>query len=360
MKKKKSFIRAANALLFTSKELLVLCGAVFVLMLLVLPVIYEKNFKVTLKEDFRLPYVNRDNYYLYSCCAEAEANRCKYLFLGDSAIWGMYASNAGTLPEQINQLLQGKYCGNISIDGLHPVAMRTLVQNFAKGVTGKTVLLYFNPLWVNSEKYDLSGKEPYTVNHPELVPQFGNIASYDADFDKRIGIVLDRYLPFFSLKRHWQNYFYGNSDLKSFLIQNPSGAFFDAIQTGICPEEKEHKGSTENYRAKGIPLQHWDWVKLSTSRQFAALIDTAHILTARGNQFFVMIGTINPGLLDDATRQGLAELRKDAEMLLRENGISSIMMPEIDAKLYADASHPLESGYAELAKFLVDQKIVVK
>ena len=360
MPKKKSFIRSANALLFTRRELVFTVAAVCILILIVLPVILHNTFKVSLKEDFRLPYANRDNYYLYARCAGFETGRSKYIFLGDSAIWGMYASNQGTLPEQVNKLLGKKYCGNLAIDGLHPVAMKTLMESFGQSIRGKKVLLYFNPLWVNSTKYDLSGTEPYTVNHPELVPQFGGIKSYDAKFDKKVSILLDRYVPFYSIKRHWQNCFYSNSDFKSLLIKNDFCSIADPVKTIICPEEKDHKGSTENYLSKGIPLQHWEWVDLKDSRQFAALIAAAKLLQERGNQVQVMIGTINPGLLDESTQKGLSALRKEAANLLKENSIPSIMLPEIDAKLYADASHPLESGYAEQAKFLVDQKFITK
>lgn len=359
-KKKKKFVPAANALLFSFRELLAVFLIVFVLILLVLPVWHASWEKIELPENYRLPYVNRDNYYLYSRCAELETARSRYLFIGDSAIWGMYAGNSGTLPAQLNRILNERCCGNLAIDGLHPVAMRTLMQSYGSGIRDRTVLIYFNPLWVNSAKYDLSDEEPFTVNHPELLPQFGSIACYQADFDKKIGILLDRHVRFFGWKKHLQNYFYENEDFKSYLIKRHLSDPFAPIRRQIVPEEKEHKGTNQNYKTRDIPVQHWEWVSLEKSRQWQALQDTVKILRGRGNRVLVMIGTINPGLLDGSTLDGLRKLRQQAEADLKQKGIDSIMLSEVDAEFYADASHLLESGYAQVAEFLVKEKVCVR
>lgn len=358
MSKRKKFVPAANALLFSGRELLWVILPVLVLILLVLPVWHASWEKIELPENFRLPYVNRDNYYLYSRCAALETARSRYLFLGDSAIWGMYAGNSGTIPAQLNRLLKERCCGNLAIDGLHPVAMRTLVGSFGGAVRGRTVLIYFNPLWVNSAKYDLSGEESFNVNHPDLLPQFGSIACYQAEFDKRIGILLDRYVRFFGWKRHLQNYFYSNEDFKNYLVKTGSANLFSPIRRTLRPEEKEHKGTTQNYSTRGIPVQHWEWVPLEKSRQWQALLDTVYILRGRGNRVLVMVGTINPGLLDGATLSGLKKLRLQAAADLKKEGIEFVMFPELPGEFYADASHLLESGYAQIADFLLKEKII--
>ena len=218
MSKNKNFVRAANSLLFSRNELLFTVLAVFVFVLILFPMLLCCWQKITLPEDFRLPYVNRDNYYFYSRCAEIETQRSDYLLIGDSAIWGMYASNSGTLSAQLNRMQKKYRFGNLAIDGLHPVAMKTLMENFGTAIRNRKVLIYFNPLWVNSAKYDLSSKEKFTINHPELLPQFGNIASYEAAFDKKIGILLDRKCKFFSQLRHIRNFFYNNGDFNTHLV----------------------------------------------------------------------------------------------------------------------------------------------
>ena len=358
MGKKKKFVPAANALLFSGRELLAVILPVLALVLLALPAWHASWEKIELPENYRLPYVNRDNYYLYSRCAALETARSRYLFLGDSAIWGMYAGNSGTLPAQLNRILKKRCCGNLAIDGLHPVAMRTLMQSFGSAVRDRTVLIYFNPLWVNSAKYDLSADEPFTVNHPELLPQFGSIACYQAKFDKKIGILLDRHIRFFGWKKHLQNYFYQNEDFKSYLIKHHLSNPFAPIRQQIVPEEKEHKGTDKNYQTRGIPVQHWEWVQLEKSRQWQALLDVVKILRSRGNRVLVMVGTINPGLLDAGTLDGLRKLRLQAAADLKQKGIESIMLPEVKAGFYADASHLLESGYAQVAEFLLKEKII--
>ena len=129
----------------------------------------------------------------------------------------------------------------------------------------------------------------------------------------------------------------------------------DAKTIKISPEEKDHHGSKENYLTRRIPVQHWEWVQLTGSRQWRALTDTAKLLKSRGNDVTIMIGGINPGLLDKQTLSGLRKLRTEAAKLLSQENIPSITLPELDAALYADASHPLGDGYALLAADLLKQ-----
>ena len=166
------------------------------------------------------------------------------------------------------------------------------------------------------------------------------------------------YIRFFGWKKHLQNYFYRNEDFKSFLVKRHLADPFAPIRQHIIPEEKEHKGTEKNYQTRGIPVQHWEWVPLEKSRQWQALLDTAAILRGRGNRVLVMIGTINPGLLDPATLAGLKKLRLQASEELKRKGIEPVMLPELKADFYADASHPLESGYAQIAEFLLKNKII--
>ena len=97
---------------------------------------------------------------------------------------------------------------------------------------------------------------------------------------------------------------------------------------------------------------------LEKSRQWQALLDTAEILRCRGNRVLVMIGTINPGLLDAGTLAGLRKLRQQAAADLKQKRIEPVMLPELKADFYADASHLLESGYAQIAEFLLKNKII--
>lgn len=357
MTRKRRFIRAANALLFSGRELLWTIAAVGLLLLAVFPLAYRSWERIELPAEFRLPYENRDNYYLYSRCAEQETARRPYLFLGDSAIWGMYAANSGTLPEQLNRLCGSSLCGNLAIDGLHPVAMKTLIKHFGTAVRDRTVLIYFNPLWLNSTKYDLSSSEEISINHPKLLPQFGGIPNYRASLDERIGTLIDRNILFFGIRNHLQNYFYGNADLKKYLAEHSGCNPLASLRRSICPMETEHKGTQENWSTRGIPIQHWEWVPLSVSRQWQALLECAALLAERGNRVVVLIGGINPELLDDSTRAGLTQLRFEAEKHLQSAQLEYFLLPELDGQLYADASHPLEEGYRRLAEFLAEQPL---
>ena len=264
MAKKKTFIRAANALLFSGRELLLTSTVILLLVFVLFPLCYRSWEKITLPEDFRLPYANRDNYYLYSRCAEKAAAESSWLLLGDSAIWGMYASNSETLSAQLNRMQKKVRFSNLAIDGLHPVAMKTLMENFGSSIRDRNVLIYFNPLWVNSAKYDLSGSEKFTVNHPELLPQFGKIACYEAAPDKKIRILLDRELLFFSQLRHIRNCFYNNSDFKSCLAK----PMLPVVWVGAkfwFQESKQKRSRNIKIRWKSLP-ERVLWTKLSKAR----------------------------------------------------------------------------------------------
>lgn len=54
----------------------------------------------------------------------------------------------------------------------------------------------------------------------------------------------------------------------------------------------------------------------------------------------------------------LRKLRQQAAADLKQKGIEPIMLPEVKAEFYADASHLLESGYAQVAEFLLKEKII--
>lgn len=352
-KKKKVFTRAANALLFTLPELLIVLAIVLTALLWGVPALYRHSTAVEAVRDFRLPYRTRDDYYLYGRCAEEVTKRCRNIFLGDSAIWGMYASNSGTLPAQLNRLAGRECCGNLAIDGLHYVAMETLVRDFGGAIRDRDVYIYFNPLWVNSRKYDLSEDGEFSVNHPRLLPQFTRLGGYRADFDRRVGTFLEQKLAYFSLLHHLRVNFFGNRDFKAFLVDHPAECPLRRVSRRLRPEETEHRGTRDNWKTRGIPVQHWEWVALSESRQWRALIDTIRLLERRGNRVTVLVGNINPELLDAPTLAGLRSLRQSAADALKRENIDSIVLPELPGELYADASHPLESGYAKLAAFLL-------
>ena len=194
-KKLKNIPDNSNGAVLSPRELLFTGIAVLLLLWGVLPVVYSAREKVVLDKDFRLAYRFRDDYHFYRKVAAEVCRQYPAVFLGDSVIWGMYAANDRTLPACINRKLKKEEIGNLAIDGLHPVALLTLVREYGTAITGKKVLLYLNPLWFNTPLYDLTGTGDLSVNHPRLLPQFDlSIKSYKPAFRDRCMAALEENL----------------------------------------------------------------------------------------------------------------------------------------------------------------------
>ena len=75
----------------------------------------------------------------------------KILVVGDSVIWGHYVPPNETLAHYLNEfsgtLPPGRFA-NLGLDGTHPAALAGLLRHHGAGLSGRTVVLQFNPLWL--------------------------------------------------------------------------------------------------------------------------------------------------------------------------------------------------------------------
>lgn len=343
----------SNGAVLSPKELLITGLAVLLLLWAVLPLVYAAFEKVELSKDFRLAYRFRDDYHFYRKVSAEVCRRYPTVFLGDSVIWGMYAANDKTLPAQINQVLKKDEVGNLAIDGLHPVALLTLVREYGTAITGKKVLLYLNPLWFNTPLYDLTGDGKLAVNHPRLLPQFDlSIKSYNGSFRDRCMAQLEESMPFYALLHHVRVAGFNNDDIKNYVARNPDRNPFADLPFTINPSETARGNGRINWYDSGIPTQNWPWVQPADSRQFAAFTELADLLKERKNDVTVVLGTINPYMQDKETLERYHKVRAEAAKRLTNSGFKVIDLPELPSADYADASHPLPAGYTKLAGFI--------
>ena len=343
----------SHFMIFNGKELLWTIGITAILMLFVLPVIWKRFESPEIEKDFRYSYKQRDNYYLYSVAAEKVCGKSECVFLGDSVIWGMYSDNHNTLTALLNKKLGKEYAGNLAVDGLHYIAMENLLKHYGSGIRNKKVYLYFNPLWMNSKLYDLSDTKDFGINHPRLLPQFDwNMPSYKATLAKRMSAVLEHYIPFYSWLNHLRVSFFGNQDFKTFAVEHPEVNPFQRINFHADALEREHQNGKQNWMEARIPKQDWDWVVAKDSKQVAAYMRIINLLKSRGNEVVAVIGTVNPYMQTEKSLQGYRKLLNDVTTKLKTENIPMIVLPELPSNEYADASHPLASGYDRLAEFL--------
>ena len=346
----------SNGTVLSRWELILTLLPVVVLICLIVPALYWHWVDIQIAKNFRLSYTSRDDYELYSrivgkLCADHDA-----LFLGDSVVWGMYVSNDHTLPALINQELEQDVVANIAIDGLHPVAMETLMRHYGRSIRGKRVYLYWNPLWMNTPLYDLSGEGDFSINHPRLLPQFQwSIRSYQAEFQDRCKAVLERQVPFYGWLHHLRVACFNNKDFKKHLANHPEENPLARLHREFDPVETDHFDSRFNWESNGISTQDWPWVEPASSRQWQAFLATAKLLKAQGNEVVAVLGTINPHLLTVSSLERYNALRKDVASELQQLGYRFVLLPELPSEEYADASHPLADGYRRLAEVLASE-----
>ena len=355
MGKLKKIPANSNGAVLSPLELILTLAAVALAVWVALPAWYWHAVKIGTPEHFRLAYTSRDDYELYSRIVGKLCEKHDVLFLGDSVVWGMYVGNDHTLPAFLNRELGRDTVANIAIDGLHPVAMETLVRHYGGAIRGKRVCLYWNPLWMNTPLYDLTGEGDFSINHPRLLPQFDrSIRSYHPGVRDRCQATLERLVPFYGWLHHLRVACFDNGDFKKHLVRHPAENPLAKLHGELSPVETGHGDGRFDWKQSGIKAQDWPWVDLAVSRQWRAYLAAARRLRDQGNEVVAVIGTINPHMQTPASLARYRALRAAAAAELRRQGYRIVDLPELPSQEYADASHPLAGGYRRLAKFMAE------
>jgi hypothetical protein len=89
---------------------------------------------------------------------------------------------------------------------------------------------------------------------------------------------------------------------------------------------------------------------LDTSLQWAAFQRTIKRFRADGNDVLVLLGPFNEHQVAEEDRPAFRRLREGITAWLAANQIPLVAPDTLPSALYADASHPLTEGYAQLAR----------
>ena len=352
MKRLKNIPDNSNGLVLKPMELLITVAIVLFLALFDLPYSWQKIRGVEeIPRGFRLAEELRDDYYGYRLVVRTAYLKNRALFIGDSVIWGKYVDNDHTLPELINRALGKDEVINLAVDGLHPVAMERLLRDNGDSIRGDRVFLYWNPLWMNTPLYDLSGTNEFSINHPRLLPQFDpSFKSYRAKFGDRFSAFLEQKLLFAAWMRHFRAAYCANRDVKQVIAAGDKLTNYDPAERRKLPN------STVTWEQNGIKKQDWSWVSIDSSRQYAAFRRVIADLRRRANQVTVVLGTVNPHMQTPGSLERYHKLRAEVKADLEKMpGVAVIDLPELESSEYADASHPLAAGYRKLAKYMVER-----
>jgi hypothetical protein len=320
------------------------------------PKFWKQAEKFSPVSDYRLPYKLSDDYWLFSRYCQWVRSDEKTLVIGDSVIWGHYVSEDNTLSGYLNKARRGMFV-NMGVDGIHPVALAGLLRYYGHDITGKNVILHFNPLWMSSEKHDLQIEKEFNFNHPELVPQFiPDIPCYKASFSVRIKSVIERYISFLSWTSHLKRAYFDNLDLPSWTLEHPYENPLKNITLELPVSDNYNENENIPWYEKGITKQDIHWVSLETSLQWRFFKHSVGLLEKRGNRVFVLVGPFNEHIFKNESIDAYRQMKNKIEAWLKQNNIPCYMPEALPSSMYRDASHPTSEGYAELAKQLFENE----
>jgi hypothetical protein len=267
----------------------------------------------------------------------------------------MYVSNDKTLPAQLNRLLERERIGNLAVDGLHSVAMYGLVKHYASAITNTKAILHFNPLWLNSKRQDLTDEKEFGIHHPRLLPQwFPRIKSYSQDLEAKVRIAGEKYLPHVSLTNHLRLCQFDNKSFGQWVIDNPDRNPFAQLSLRIDAASKQNASRVEDRQQQDLGVRDWRWVTLTESLQWKYFVKTVRLLQKRGNEVFVMLGSINPHMMTPESLRRYRTLQSELAGWLDQHNPDYFTVPDMPSSFYTDASHPTERGYGAIAEQMLD------
>jgi hypothetical protein len=363
-----------NAMRLTGRQWLVTIAIVLVCALVV-PRVWKKFEPFPTGPDYRIPYALSKDYWLYERRLQQDAASDKVVILGDSVVWGEYVRPAGTLSHYFDQetAQPGRFL-NGGVNGLFPLALEGLVDNYASELHDRKIIVHFNLLWLTSPKADLSTEKEELFNHSRLVPQFTpKIPCYRADANERLSAVLDRHVGFFAWANHLQNAYYDQRTIPQWTLEqddsdppkcpnawrNPLAPLKSGIpgEPADDPQRGPISPRHKPWNAGGAEPTDFDWVDLDASLQWKAFERVTDLLRARGNDVLIVIGPFNEHMIATDQQPQFRALRDAAAGRLAQKQMSVIVPDVLPSDLYADASHPLTEGYARLAKEIAAQKM---
>jgi len=306
--------------------------------------------------NYRVPAELGNDYWHVQRWIDEAATAYPVVAVGDSVVWGEYVKPDATLTAHLNDRLGRAVCANGALGGLHPAALKGLLEHYGGGIRDTRVLLQWNLLWMSRPHTDLrlpeTGAEAdedadIRINHPALIPQFDSgITGYDARIEERLDVVVKHRLPLFQLMQHIRTVYFGGSDLQRWTMQHPTANLLIEV-TGELPQAADAPHSRPApWFERGLKKQDYAWVDPAESVQWKAFVDLVRLLRARGNDLYVIVGPMNTHMVTDASRERYGTLKQHATDWLAREGVPFVNPPTLPSALYCDASHPLAAGYA--------------
>lgn len=353
-----------NEMRLTGRHWLVVAALVLAFVALA-PLLWARLERFEPGPEYRVPYTLSADYWLYQrrlAAVPADA----IPVVGDSVVWGEYVRADGSLSRFLSREAgrPGRFA-NCGIDGVFPLAIEGLLSHYGGALRSRKALLQCNMLWMSSPRSDLSSDKEETFNHTSLVPQrFGAVPCYRADAAARLGATVARSVGFFGWVSHLNSRYFGQTSLPRWTLQEdgdlpahpnawrlpgpPLSLYEPASDPQRGPGSRRHRP----WSAGGRSPQSFEWVGLDASLQWAAFRRTVALLRGRGCDVMVVVGPFNEHMVAPEQRPRFRAMRDGIADWLQRSGVAHVVPETLPSALYADASHPLTEGYAELARRL--------
>jgi hypothetical protein len=345
----------SNGIRLTDRQWLVVAAFSAVLMALG-PQLWYRAEKFALAPDYRIPHELSNDYWLFACLAGQAAEHRDIALVGDSVIWGEYVTRDETLSHYLDTVLGQARCANLGLDGAHPLALGGLVEFYGDAISGKTVLLHCNPLWMSSERADLQDDRAGDFNHPRLVPQFApSVPAYKAEISARLGVLVEQRLPWSRWTSHLQQAYYDRAAIPAWTLEHPYENPFTPLLRGLPAVDSARRHADQPWYKSGVSRQDYRWVELETSLQWRAFRGVVKLLQERGNRVFVLVGPFNEHLLTPRSLAQYTRVKAAIESWLSGEKIPHAIPAALPSEQYGDASHPLAEGYKQLARQLGEE-----
>jgi hypothetical protein len=303
--------------------------------------------------DYRLPYLLSDDYWLFTRWCKYASGNYEIVLVGDSVVWGQYVAPNGTLSHHLNRIAGRDLFANLGVDGLHPAALAGLVERYGDALDGRGIILHLNPMWMSSDRHDLRRGEQNRLNHPRLLPQFDRGLVGDREsLAGRLGIVCERSVDILGLVSHVKTVYFEDLDIQSWTMESPYRNPLGAITFRVPAPDNRPKSRPVSWYDRRIGQEDLPWPSPESSSQWQAFKRVVEKLGERGNEVLVLVGPYNPHVLTGESRHRYIAARGTMEAWLEDNGVSYHTIADLPSEWYADASHPLEAGYGEIARSL--------
>lgn len=328
------------------------------------PILWDRWERFEPGPDYRVPYALSADY-RHTQRRLAAVPPGSIPVVGDSVVWGEYVRADGALSHFLSRKTgrPGRFA-NCGIDGVFPLAIEGLVTHYGGALRSRRVMLQCNMLWMSSPRSDLSAEKEETFNHAALVPQrFGAVPCYRADAAARLGAAVARSIDFFGWVSHLNSRYFEQASLPQWTLSEPTsgshpnawrlpGPALSLDEPASDPQRGPSSPRHKPWTAGGGSPQSFEWVGLDASLQWAAFRRTVATLRERGCDVMVVVGPFNEHMVAPEQRPRFRAMRDGIAGRLRRSGVAHVVPETLPSALYADASHPLTEGYAELARRL--------